>query len=176
VIGRRVLLRSPYHPTEVRHRLRGCTRAPIGLARIFKGDFSAMTTRADFVGGVGEDHFDIRRDIRYRNSFLPLIAGNIAPDGDGTRIELVFGLHTLVAIFILIWLGFAVFIAIMLIADRPDDAPWALLMPCAMFLLGAILTTGCYFPEERIAKSKLCALLDAAIFPSASSNALIVSR
>jgi hypothetical protein len=176
VIGRRVLLRSPCHPTEVRHRLRGCTRATISLARIFKGDFSAMTTRADFVGSVDENHFDIRRDIRYRNSFLPFIAGDIVQDGDGTRINLVFGLHMLVALFMLLWLGFAGCIAIALIASPSGDAPWACLVPCAMFLFGIVLSTTCYFPEERIAKRKLCELLDAEISPFSASNASIVSR
>ncbi len=175
VIGRRVRLLSPYHPTEVLCRLRGATRAPASLSRFFKGDFSALTTRADFVGSVGEERFEIRRDIRYRNSFLPLVDGHIVQDGDGTRIDLVFGLHPAVAIFMLIWLGFAGFIAIMLIANRPEDAPWAFLMPCGMFLFGVILSASCYFPEESIAKKKLCALLDAETAPP-PSNALIMSR
>lgn len=175
MIGRRVRLLCPYHPSEVLHRLRGRTRAPSNLLAFFNGDFSGLNTRADFVGNVGEHGFEIRRDIHYRNSFLPLIEGRIVPDGDGSRIDLVLGLHAAVAILMLFWLGFVGFIGILLIADPPHDAPWAFLIPCAMFLFGLALSTACYFPEERIAKKKLCDLLDAEIAPS-SSNARIVNH
>jgi hypothetical protein len=39
-----------------------------------------------FIGSVQDHSFRIRRDIRYRNSFLPLVWGHIVPTPTGTRV------------------------------------------------------------------------------------------
>jgi hypothetical protein len=52
-----------------------------------------------------ETSFRIRRDIRYRNSFLPLVWGNIVPTPMGARVVVTMFMHPLVLAFLgmLVW-------------------------------------------------------------------------
>ena len=58
-----------------------------------------------FIGSVQENSFRIRRDIRHRNSFLPLIWGRIVATGTSTRVSVTMFIHPLVAVFMTFWLG-----------------------------------------------------------------------
>ena len=58
-----------------------------------------------FLGKVEGSRFRCWRDIRYRNSFLPRIAGRVVASPDGAKIEVTMHLHPVVFIFMLFWLG-----------------------------------------------------------------------
>jgi len=60
-----------------------------------------------FMGTCENGTFKLRRDINYRNSFLPFITGTIEPDslGGGARITVRMKMHSFVLIFMLFWLG-----------------------------------------------------------------------
>jgi hypothetical protein len=91
-----------------------------------------------FVGTVQEDSFRIRRDIRHRNSFLPVVCGRLVPTPTGTRVWVTMFIHPLVLVFMLFWLG-------MIgggVAHRPDSfALWG------MFVFGIALTACGFVPE-----------------------------
>jgi len=48
--------------------------------------------------------FHMRRDIRYRNSFLPRVHGHVMFDPVGTRVRVTMRLHPVAAGFVLFWL------------------------------------------------------------------------
>jgi|SRR5882762_2233455 len=58
-----------------------------------------------FIGSVRDFSFRIRRDIRYRNSFLPLVWGHIVPTPMGARVVVTMFMHPFVLAFMLFWLG-----------------------------------------------------------------------
>jgi hypothetical protein len=105
---------------------------------------SRGSTDSSFVGTVEDDSFRIRRDIRYRNSFLPLIWGRITLTGTGSRIYVTMFLHPLVALFMVFWLVMAGNFALNL---QPPS-----LVAVGMFIFGVVLTVAGFFPEAIKAK------------------------
>src|SRR5688572_24540789 len=58
-----------------------------------------------YQGLLDNNEFRISRIIRYRNSFLPIIKGEILKSLDGTRIHLKMRMHFFVYVFMFVWLG-----------------------------------------------------------------------
>src|SRR3989442_13363605 len=56
-----------------------------------------------FIGKIEGDSFRVRRDIHYRNSFLPLVWGRISSVPMGTHISVTMFLHPMVALFMAVW-------------------------------------------------------------------------
>jgi hypothetical protein len=112
-----------------------------------------------FIGTVQDNSFKVRRDIRYRNSFLPMIWGRLISIPTGTRVRVTMSLHPLVAVFMLVWLGF---VGRGALVDRsgPPILLWG------MFAFGVVLIAVGFIPEVITAK-RLIAL---ALYP-ASVNA-----
>jgi hypothetical protein len=149
--------------SEVVARLRRATRtSPQGFVEAFRSRFAATDPAVPpFIGVVRETSFRIRRDIRYRNSFLPLVWGSIAAAPTGSRIQATMFLHPFVAVFIILWLSACGSLAWGLIF-----AGWAYqgmgaaaLLPVGMFVFGTALTLGGFFPEAVRAKRLLMGAL-----------------
>lgn len=104
-----------------------------------------------FIGTVEGSAFHIRRDIRYRNSFLPRVHGQVAASRLGTRIDITMSLHPLVTIFMLFWLGGVGLGGFAAAHANPKDA----LVPMGMFAFGIALTLGSFFPEAFKARRLL---------------------
>jgi hypothetical protein len=102
-----------------------------------------------FIGSVQDESFKLRRDIRYRNSFLPMIRGRITPNGVGTRVCVTMFIHPLVALFMIFWLGMVGFGAI---STRSTSS----IIPGGMFIFGVALTVGGFIPEAIKAKNLIC--------------------
>ena len=89
-------------PQAVTERLNVAVRKKLG----FRQNIREMFTRGSpsgppFIGSVDAYSFRIRRDIRYRNSFLPLIWGRIVSTPQGARVNITMFLHPFVSIFML---------------------------------------------------------------------------
>src|SRR5260370_20806151 len=91
-----------------------------------------------FVGSVRDFSFRIRRDIRYRNSFLPLVWGHIVPTPMGARVVVTMFMHPFVLAFMLFWLGMVGWGAL-------KSASSAGLR--AMFCFALPLSLPCFIPE-----------------------------
>ena len=112
-----------------------------------------------FLGEVTGRSFHIRRDIQYRNSFLPLIRGTIVPSPNGSRVNVFMFMHPAAFIFVLVWFGFL------------GTAEWRLLdaniarsyVPVAMMVFGLVLSLGGFFFEAL----KVMPLLSEAVFNTA---------
>lgn len=109
-----------------------------------------------FLGKVEGRSFRIRRDIHYRNSFLPLIRGRIAATPNGSRVSVVMFMHPAVLIFMLGWFGMLV------------SVEWRLLnaniarsyLPVTMMVFGLVMSLGGFFYEAL----KVMPLLSEAVF------------
>lgn len=103
-----------------------------------------------FLGRVDAYGFELRRNIRYRNSFLPQVRGEFEAAGAKTLIKLRLRLHPVVLIFMCIWMS-GVGMALISTAyasiklHRWNPVLW---VPCAMFLFGYLLTMGGFLYER----------------------------
>lgn len=96
-------LRSPLSPEACLKRIKVQVEESKGVLFAAEKD-----PRKPFVGEIGEDSFKIRRKIRYTNSFLPVVTGNICENGDMACVEIRMKLHYFViAFFIIFALAFA---------------------------------------------------------------------
>jgi hypothetical protein len=135
---------SPLSPQEVH----GLLRTLIRPRRTFMERLETMgeeTGVAEFEGTVDGDRFRATRMIGYRNSFLPVIHGQVRTRGSGSVITLTMRLHISVMIFMVIWLGGVGTIA----------ASTSALIPLGMFLVGIALPAVGFYPEAFKARDIL---------------------
>jgi hypothetical protein len=99
-----------------------------------------------FIGSVEGSTFHLRRDIRYRNSFLPQVRGRVEAMVGGSRIFVTMHLHPVVGVFMLIWLGGVGFGALAVLASAHVGAG-PTLIPFGMLVFGIALTLGGFYPE-----------------------------
>jgi hypothetical protein len=102
-----------------------------------------------FVGRIDGDRFIIRRIIRYRNSFLPLISGHVAPVASGSRIDIVLRLRAPVAVVMVVWLtmAFAAAAAGLWHTIRTSDARGLIAVVFPLFGCGLVAVG--FIPEKR---------------------------
>ncbi len=107
-----------------------------------------------FEGIVNEDSFQICRIIRYRNSFLPQIEGEIEQEKENTLVHIKMRLHTFVIVFLIIWSSFlflgGIFMMFIAWAATEDKNIFVLasLAPFVMMLV-MLVTTFLAFNYER---------------------------
>ena len=142
--------------TEVSGRIRSATRAPGGFRERLRTPFDqAQPSPAPFIGHVHEASFQVRRDIRYRNSFVPVVWGRTAAIPTGSRLRVTMFLNPLVALVILLWLS-AVGYAAWTSFTATDAGSRAVgLVTLGMFIFGVALTLGGFIPEAIKAKRLL---------------------
>jgi hypothetical protein len=120
-------------------------------------------TLPPFIGSADDDSFKMLRDIRYRNSFLPLIRGHLLPTPTGTQIIVIMFTHPVVAVFMTFWLGSTGWAAVM---NFPRSG-----IPVVGFLFGAAMMWGGFFYEAAKAKQILTdALSDPGITPQTTMS------
>ncbi len=113
----------------------------------------------DFEGCLRGDEFEIRRIIRYKNSFLPVISGRIETSGLATRITVKLRLNPGAMAFMLIWFGF---VTLFLIASiiKPGDPIETVVLPIVMLVFGYAVTIGAYLFESYRTKEILTHILN----------------
>ena len=114
---------------------------------LFTGWRSKDAGSPPFIGTVYDDSFRVRRDIRYRNSFVPLVWGRFLSTPTGTRVNVIMFIHPLTALFMVFWLGTVGHIALRGASDSP--IVWG------MFAFGVGLTVWGFAPEAIKAKRLL---------------------
>lgn len=114
-----------------------------------------------FSGNVNDDFFKFSRTlIHHRNSFVPIIEGNIIDNGDNRSINVSMHYHPFVFSFIVFWLVFVVIGCIVISFQNLDNIPFAFrLIPYFMLVGGFLLFTIPYKVECNFAKKKLIELL-----------------
>jgi hypothetical protein len=140
-------------PAEVESKVRAITRDPDGfLGSLKKGFFPFETPLVPFIGHVDSESFQIRRDIRYRNSFLPIILGRVEATPAGSHVRVTMRIHIFVAMFMSIWfsgVGFAIWATTI---GGKSHGTFSFGGPLGMFAFGIALVSFCFFPEAMKAK------------------------
>ncbi len=114
-----------------------------------------------FQGTVHNNHFQIQRVIRYRNSFLPQIQGFIRENLGNTEIQLIFKLNIFARIFLIFWFtGIGLILAAMIYgALFLDTDPIFILAPLGFLLFAVLLMVFGFNPEKEKARKELMAIL-----------------
>lgn len=115
--------------------------------------FNLLRRRVEqpYRGEILGNGFKIVRNIRYNNSFIPIITGKITDNYRSTTIEIRMRMRVIVYIFMPIWLG--ALIAAMMFSQGNDSFPS--IIPAAMVLMGYIVIIAAYKYEARKAKKFL---------------------
>ena len=119
---------------------------------------AAVGVNRPFIGTIEGNRFRIRRDIGYRNSFLPIVSGQIVSATSGVRVSVTMGLHLAVAIVMLVWfagVGFATAGSLWLLLTNRASAAFGFLIPPAMLVFGVVLVAFGFFPEAIKARTLL---------------------
>jgi hypothetical protein len=112
------------------------------------------------IGKVNGHRFQMCKRIYYRNSFMPILHGELIPTPQGTYVRGSFWFHTLVILFLIVWFGF---IASMLyqgiLAILSGNGFWlALVLPIG-FLVFAVLFVWIGSLLEKPSKAYVIAFL-----------------
>jgi hypothetical protein len=95
----RLTIETPLPPEEVHQRLAQIIE-PRQMFRFFSRDHKP------YQGSLNHDRFEVSRIIHYRNSFLPVIKGEIQPGLGGSIIDITMHPHPFVIVFMIVWFGF----------------------------------------------------------------------
>ena len=93
-----------------------------GRGKLYEGEISGQT-------------FEVSRIISYRNTFLPVITGNIQQENNATIIEINMRLNKFVSAFLLIWCVIFAFAVILLITKEVDFFVMFYVMPFVLLLV-----------------------------------------
>lgn len=131
-------------------------------------EFGNPLTR-QYDGVLNNESFRIHQVIvGKRNSFAPLIIGNINSLGDKTIIDLRMEIRPSVKAFVIIWLSLVsiiclgiILISILhLLGIKQIELSSSLLIPFVMLIFGCFLPTHCYKIESKNSKLLLVNLLE----------------
>lgn len=140
-------------PEEVRLALEAETAIRDGL-------FHVTPDGTDFVGEVMESGFRVmpRLPAGFKDSFLPVIRGQIQVWGNRTEVDIRMRLAWFVYAFCVVWFGITglclLFSVVNLLMGQPDG--WkATAGTAGMFLFGQLLVRGGFYIPARRAKRRL---------------------
>lgn len=138
--------------------------------RIFEITGNKTNQYNEFLGTVQKDYFKISRNINYRNSFLPVITGNIKKGSTGTNIEIKAKPNTFVTTFMIIWMSIigASCVGIIITAFNTPDLSEKIssestptIIPFALLIIGGVIFNAPFAAEYNIALNKLKEILEA---------------
>lgn len=95
-----------------------------------------------YIGKIYLNRFEIKKVVTYRNSFLPVIKGEIKEGINGAKINIKMGLVDFVKVFMILWLGAVSFGCIgalysLIFTDTANsEAGFFMFIPFAMLLFG----------------------------------------
>lgn len=114
-----------------------------------------------YAGVINGQHFDISRVINYKNSFLPVIKGEVVHFLGQTEIKVKSSPHIAVLVFSVFWMSMVFLGCVAVtIANIKDGFEPTLLIPFAMLVFGSLLFTIPYKIEARKSKAFLANLLE----------------
>jgi hypothetical protein len=115
------------------------------------------------VGEVSDARFKFMRVIHGRNSFLPVITGEVVDTATGVELTATFRLHWLVAVFMVLWMCAPTCLEVAAANGIDHATPGvSFAVPLSFSLFGYVLTMACFVPEKKTAKRMIAKLLDAA--------------
>jgi hypothetical protein len=148
---------APLTAAEVRERL----AAAIEPKQMLRNPYKRTNTKP-YEGHLNHNHFEINRIIRYRNSFLPQIKGQILPGDNGTEVKVKMRLSVFVYIFLIIWCGSLGLFVIAFSLDSMMEGAFdpVIFIPLGMLLFAYVMVTVGFKYEAKKAKKDLANLLE----------------
>jgi hypothetical protein len=126
------------------------------------------TREKPYEGKAEGEHFEVSRIIGYRNSFLPMINGDIQTDINGCTIYISMRPHILVIAFMVFWLGsvgigfLGSLISFIPLFGQNSTTHSSLILPLGgMFAFGYGILLGCFKFESIKSKDFFLDLLEA---------------
>jgi hypothetical protein len=104
--------------------------------------------------------FDLRRVIRYRNSYLPCIRGTIQESGTGARVTGTMRPHGLALAFMIFWLGFVGLFCILGVIEALHGRFQTLLVGFGFLAVGIGFPLACFLPEAHKALRLLTEIVE----------------
>lgn len=144
---------------EVQKRLEGVVQ--LNKSEGIPGNFGNSQPKF-FQGNIDQNTFNLRPKIKYNNSFLPNIKGNIEQDLRGSKLKFTMSLSPFIYIFMGVWMtavGFACVYAANKLANEANFEP-ALLIPFFMLIMGYVTMTFGFNYEAKKVKKYLANLLE----------------
>ena len=137
-----------------------------------KRSFSFSTLGQNYIkpysGQITGSTFTMSRNISYRNSFLPVITGQITASNGQTQVHIKMRPVLIVLIFISFWLGIVGLACIAILLTGllqfkeilQNGFSSATLIPFGMFAFGCLLTHFAFKTESKKSKKFLAKLLE----------------
>lgn len=116
-----------------------------------------------YAGIISGQHFNISRVINYKNSFLPVIKGEVTHFLGQTEINVKSSPHIAVLVFSALWMSMVLIgcVVVTMVSIKDGFEP-ALLIPFFMLVFGCLLFTIPYKIEAKKSKAFLVNLLEGA--------------
>ncbi|MRX41102.1 hypothetical protein GJU43_17590 [Flavobacterium sp. LC2016-23] len=163
-----------YHSTLKKEALLVHLQNEIEAEKSFGFGTQRISYSKPYIGKISNPTFELKRAISYRNSFLPIIKGEIKDDSSGSKINVKMGLPDLVKIFMCIWLGI-VFLAslgtlyTLLYNNGLKEGPF-IFIPFVMLFGGVAMVVLGFKIESKKSITDLEQLLQAKRKPNNSSH------
>ena len=108
-----------------------------------------------FEGSVEKNQFNIQRNINYKNSFIPQIIGTFTNERGKTKISVNLKLLNLVYFFVILLIGFSLFILLMgIYFNRISDIDF-IIFPLGFIIFTLLLTRFGFYIEKNKSLEKL---------------------
>lgn len=158
----KLTITSANRAEEVLERIAEHTEMDMTFKKRFLGRIK-MRSDYKYEGTISDKGFEISRIIFYRNSFLPVIIGEVRDQPFGSELDLTLRMNWLVIIFAMIWMGFVILeclgvLVAWIITGKFDGM---LMMPYGMWLFGTVLFLGGFKFESIRSRNHLMELLNA---------------
>lgn len=112
--------------------------------------------------GIGYDTFNLQRVIKYKNSFLPQIKGEIQEQGRNRLVKVEMNLQASVIIFVVIWLATLGLLTVLPFVTQPVEESGSFdYVPITMLVFGMVLFYGSFKFESLKSKKELVQILEA---------------
>ena len=107
-----------------------------------------------YQGSLEGSHFEVSRIIGYRNSFLPMIKGDVQTEISGCSVHITMHPNIFVTAFMVVWLGGVgfFFLAFLYSLLSASTDPSILFIPAGMFVFGYGLLLGGFKFESTKSK------------------------
>lgn len=116
----------------------------------------------EFFGQVYPLGFRITPRLNYRNSFVPVLTGNMTEKEGGTTIEIVLQMHIFTRIFLIVWNVMAWFIflrSIPAVFTGGLEQISIILVPLGFIIFGQVFPRFCFYGPAKKALERLKELL-----------------
>jgi hypothetical protein len=144
-----------YHSTLSREDLITRLENEIEAEKPFKFGVFNRSYSKPYIGKIQCNTFEIKRVIDYRNSFLPIIKGQIQTHTNGSKIDVKMNLVGIVKFFMIFWLAGVLLSCLVTIYDVvvkngfDDESGFFMFIPFLMLIFGAVMVSVGFKVESK---------------------------